>query len=159
MDLVSEAVEQPVDLVSGEDFLEADDTVYDIVDLSDIPGYEGKSMRVRNLSGIERDQYDQSVTVQHGGGKVSVNMVNARAKMTAMACVDAEGKRLFTDAQALRLGGKNSLVLSRIFDAAAKLSGMAAESEDEAVEVFGQGLDGGPSSESPQSSEAPLASF
>lgn len=149
---------EPV-LITGEEFLAADDTIYAVVDLSDLPGYSGKSIRVRSLTGKERDRYDQSITVQHGGGKVSVNMLNARAKIVALASINAEGERLFTDKQAQDLGDRNAKALGRIFDEVAKISGMSDEAPEEAKEDFTQDPSSEPSSELPPSSDAPSGSF
>jgi hypothetical protein len=150
---------EPVLIDDAGEFLEAEDTEYDIVDLSDLKGFEGKSIRVRSLTGKERGQYDQSVTVQHPGGKVTANVLNARAKLVALASIKADGERLFTDKQAQDLGEKNAKALGRIADKILDLSGMLEESEEEAKEDFTQDPSSELSSESPPSSDVPSGSF
>lgn len=143
---------------SSDAFLEAEDDLFDIVPLGDIKGYEGKAMRIKALTAAERDQYDQSVQVQQGDGKVTVNVLNARAKVAALGCVNSEGERIFTNAQAIDLGKKSSMALGRIFEAITKLSGMVEDSEEEEMETFEQGPDSGPSTDSLSSSTGPSPS-
>ena len=133
--------------LSREQILEAPDAVFEVVE---VPEWGG-TVRVRSLTGYERDQYEQSITVQNAPGKVSMNLLNARAKLVALTVVSDEGDREFSDEDALELGKKNAQVLNRIWEVATRLAGLSEADVKELTETFGDGLTDGPSSDSPQS--------
>lgn len=123
-------------VLDRETILEADDASYELVP---VPEWGGE-VRVRSLTGWERDQYESSINIQQGGGKSKLNLLNARAKLAALVCVGDDGNRLFSDDDALALGKKSAFALNRIFDVATKLSGLS-ESD---VQELGLGLEEGP---------------
>lgn len=90
----------------------------------------GGVVRVRGLTGIERDNYEQSLIDQRGK-KTRVDMRNARAKLVAMTVVNETGERLFSDDEITILGTKSAAALDRIYDVAAALSGVADEDIEE----------------------------
>lgn len=112
--------------------LDADDQQYDIVDC---PEWGGK-VRIRGLSGTQRDAYEASL-VQSNGGDKKLNLANARAKMCVLAIVDEGGRPIFTSDDVRALGRKSALPIERIFDAARRLSGMSEEDVDKLTENFG----------------------
>ena len=80
----------------------------------------GGAVRVRALTGAERDAFEASITT--GKGKnLSVVMENVRAKLVAMTVVDGEGKRVFSDEDARELGRKSAAALDRVFKAHLRL--------------------------------------
>ena len=91
----------------------------------------GGDVRVRELTGAERDALEMSVA---GGDKT--NLQNMRARMVAMACVDEDGNRLFSDADAVKLGKLSAAALDRVFWTAMRLSGMSAQDVQTAEENF-----------------------
>jgi len=91
----------------------------------------GGEVRVRELTGAERDALEMSVA----GGEQK-DLRNMRARMVAMACVDADGKRLFSDADAKGLGELSAAALDRVFWVAMRLSGMSAADVQAAEENF-----------------------
>lgn len=97
----------------------------------------GGTVIVRGLTGAERDAYEAGMVQASPGGKVRTNMRNIRARLVAMACVDAEGARLFTDSDVEALGGKSAAAMERVFDVARKLSGLTDGDVEELAEVFG----------------------
>lgn len=89
-----------------------------------------KKVRIRALTGRERDAYEQSMIVGKGPNQTT-NTRNARAKLAALTLVDAQGRRLYDDRDAAKLGNLPAIVLERIFDRARKLSGITTEDLDE----------------------------
>ncbi len=83
----------------------------------------GGVVRVRGLTGAERDAFEASV-VERKGRETRMNMANLRARLAALAMVDAEGKRLFNDADVAALGKKSGAALHRVFEVAQRLSGI-----------------------------------
>ena len=48
-----------------------------------------------------------------------------------MSMVDAQGQRLFSEADVAALGKKSAAALGRVYDAAARLAGLSAEDVEE----------------------------
>jgi hypothetical protein len=105
----------------------------------------GGSVRMRGLTGSERDAYELSLW-QVRGEKRILRMENARARLVAMCIVDENGERMFSDAEAKDLGRKSGKVLDRLFDEARKLSGLTAEDVEELAEGFDSAQSGEPGS-------------
>lgn len=146
------------DLLSRDQILGADD-----VEFADVAVPEwGGTVRVRGLTGAERDEYETEIT-RIRGSSVEMRLQNARAKLVVRACIDSTGDRLFTDADVAALGKKSAKALNRVWNIARRLSGLSAEDVEELVQDFGETPDGGPGSASlspsgepsPSSSEDP----
>lgn len=118
-------------LLSRDAILAADDREYEVVPC---PEWGGE-VRLRSLTGAERDAYEQSL-VQTRGKSREMNLRNARAKLVALCAVDENGKRLFTDADVNALGKKNAKPLDRLFDVARRLSGLTEDDVDRLTEDF-----------------------
>lgn len=117
------------DYLSAEAILACDDTQFRD---EDVPQWGGV-VRVRALTGKERDAYDASLREIRENGDFVYNPENQRAKLVGRTLVDPEtGARLFTDQQINALGEKNAAVLQRLYDVAAKLSGLDDGSDKEA---------------------------
>lgn len=136
--------------LSKDDILKAEDLVTEEVDLSDLPGYNG-SVLVRGLTGRERDEYEASV-LEMRGNKMVPNTANVRAKLVVKCAVDDDGKRLFTDTDANALGEKSGAALDRMFEVAARLSGLRDEDVKELTEDFAAAAGSGSRSSSPAAS-------
>jgi len=115
-----------------EAILDADDRVFEAVDC---PEWGGK-VRVRGLTGTQRDAYEASLLEERGGSR-KMNLANARAKMVVLAVVDNDGRPIFTNDDVRALGRKSALPIERIFDVARRLSGMTQEDVDKLTENFG----------------------
>ena len=99
----------------------------------------GGSVHVRELSGHERDAYDQ-VLFEHKD-----DFRGVRAALCAMTLCDETGRSLgFTDAEADELGGKSGAAIDRIYEKAKDLSGL----NDNAVEESEKNLPPGPNESS-----------
>jgi hypothetical protein len=120
-------------LLSREQIIGADDRK-----TKDVPVPEwGGTVRVRGLSGRERDSYEASIVQVSSSGSRRVSLENLRARLVSFACVDEEGNRLFSDDDVLALGDKSAAALERVFDEARKLSGLTEGDVEELAEGFG----------------------
>lgn len=117
--------------LSKDQILAADDLRVEEVD---VPEWGG-TVRVRSLTGTERDAYEASI-VQIQGNSRRLRMENARAKLVALCLVDEDGGRLFSDQEIGTLGSKSGKVLDRLFDVASKLSGLSNDDVEELTETF-----------------------
>lgn len=116
-------------LLSKDQALAAQDLHFETVS---VPEWDGE-IRLRSMSGSERDAYEQSFFADRGAdGKVA----HVRARLVAACAVDAEGNRLFSDADIVALGAKSASALDRLFAAASKLNAVSAAD----VEALGKGL-------------------
>jgi hypothetical protein len=95
----------------------------------DVPEWDG-TVRVKALSGTERDQIEAMVLGKSGKGR---NYENLRARMVALTVVNESGERIFETNDVTVLGSKNARALDRIFDVAQRLSGMTAKDVEELV--------------------------
>ncbi len=113
-------------LLSREDILQAQDLTSEDVD---VPEWGGV-VRVRTLTGAERDAFESSVARKQGKNVV-MNYKNIRAKLVALTVIDGEGNRLFSDEDARALGRKSAEALDRVFSVAQRLSGIRDEDVEE----------------------------
>jgi len=109
-------------VLSKEAILSAQDLTYEEVE---IPEWKGK-VRVKSLSGSERDEYESSL-VENRGKDVKVNMQNARSKLVCLCLVDENNNRLFSNKDIESLGAKSASALDRIFKVAQRLSGLGED--------------------------------
>lgn len=128
-------------LLTKDEILAADDLPTEDVE---VPEWGG-TVRVRTLTGAERDRFEESIT-QVKGGSVKTNYANLRARLVALCAVDEQGRRLFSDADAAALGRKSAAALDRVFIAARRLNGMSDADIEEMTSGFPETEDGGASS-------------
>lgn len=106
----------------------------------------GGSVYVRALTGAQRDQYEESlIRWRATKGKqvaATVALGNARAKLVSLALVNEDGEPLFTDRDVAALGEKSAAALERVFDVAAKLSGLQPGDVAELTQSFESGPSG-----------------
>lgn len=121
-------------LLSAAEILNADDIPTEEVE---VPEWHGR-VRVRGLSGSERDSFEESLLEKKGKTR-EVRFLNLRAKLCALTMVDAGGKRIFTDAQVEALGRKSAAALSRVFTVAQRLSGLSDDDVEELAGELGKG--------------------
>ena len=119
-------------LLSRDDILNVDDKVFEDIE---VPEWGGE-VRVRGMSGAQRDDYEASILQQNGSDR-KVNLANARAKLVARCLVDADGRLLFTADDVRALGRKSARALERVFDKARELSGMTEKDVESLAENFG----------------------
>lgn len=118
-------------LLSKEAILAAQDVVTELVE---VPEWGG-SVRVRGLTGAERDAFEGE-TIQRNGRDVKTNTRNLRARLVVLSVVDDAGVRLFAFHDIEALGEKSARALDRIFAVAMRLSGLRDEDVAEMAEDF-----------------------
>lgn len=113
---------------------QASDIIYEYVE---VPEWGG-TVRVKSLTGTERDAYEASLvqvvpsTGRRGGGtQVLPRMKDARARLVCLCLVDEEGNRLFGDDQVAELAAKSGKALDRVFEVGSRLSGLSDEDMQE----------------------------
>lgn len=117
----------------------------DILQASDLPTEEvyvpewGGSVLVRGMTAAERDRFEAEIVRQTREG-VKVELHGIRAKLCAMAIVDEQGNRLFSDEEIAILGNKSASALQRIFEVALRLSRFSGEAIAEMGEELKKGL-------------------
>lgn len=129
-------------LLSREQIIGADDRKTQDVE---VPEWGG-TVRVRALSGAERDSYEAGIVQLRADGTKQVNLKNLRGRLVSLSCVDEDGNRIFTDEDATALGDRSASALERVFDVARKLSGLSEDDVEELAEGFGGAPSGGSTS-------------
>lgn len=112
--------------LSRDDVFAADDRVTEEVEVPEWGGW----LRVRSLSGAERDALEQSMVVQRGNER-TMNLLAFRQKLVSRTVIDDLGKRLFSDADIAELGKKSSAALDKVAGVALRVSKMSQEDVDE----------------------------
>lgn len=131
-------------LLNRTDILNADDLVTE-----DIPVPEwGGEVRIRMLTGKERDDFEASIVEMRKDGTQKRNMDNFRARLVALCVIvpsgpDA-GRQMFVTADIKQLGSKSSKALQRVFNACQALNAVS----DEDVEALAEGFSDAPSESS-----------
>ena len=115
-------------------------SVLDLPDLQDelvdVPEW-GFRLRVRSLTGTERDAFEISLLENRGKSR-EVNLRNMRAKLVAASVRKTDDSRVFSDGQVEALGRKNAAALQRVFRVAQKLSGLAEDEVEELTRELGE---------------------
>lgn len=133
-------------LLTRDAILSAQDHVYEIVE---VPEWGG-SVRVRGLTGSERDQFEAGM-IQYKGKRQEVNqsaMSRFRARLVSMTIVDGDGKRLFNSSDVEALGAKSAKALQRVFNVAQRLSGFTESDVQELTEELAENPTEGSSTDS-----------
>lgn len=115
-------------LLTKDAILSVDDMTHEDVA---VPEWGG-TVRVKSMTGYERDAWERSVSSIEDG-QVVPDTRNARAKLAARVLVDEDGRRLFSDEEVMMLSAKSAKPLDRIFDVASRLSGLGKQAEADAV--------------------------
>jgi hypothetical protein len=95
----------------------------------DVPEWGG-TVRVRCMTGTERDAFEDSI-YEAKGEDIKFNRKNFRAKLLARTLVDERGERLFSDAEISALGGKSIKVLDRLMSVAQRLNAISKADQEE----------------------------
>lgn len=107
-------------LLSRDAILAIKDTKYE-----DVPVPEwGGTVRIKALSGSERDQFEASIVGTGGGRARQRNMINIRARLVALTIVDENMQTMFTPGDVDELGTKSASALDRCFAVAQRLAGI-----------------------------------
>jgi hypothetical protein len=128
-------------LLSKEQILAVDDLTYEDVE---VPEWGG-TVRVRMLTGAERDKFEESVMTRKGR-QVDVKLALLRAKLVALTVVDEAGQRLFEERDVAALGQKSAVALNRVFEVAQRINGLTEKDVNELTENLSDGRSGGSTS-------------
>lgn len=118
-------------LLTKDAIWQAQDLKYEDVK---VPEWGGE-VRIRALSGTERDNFEASSLIKKGND-TQLNTRNLRARLVAATAIDEEGNPVFDPSDVLHLGQKSAAALSRLFDVATRLSGMSKSDVEELTENF-----------------------
>lgn len=116
-------------LLTKDQILAAEDLPHEDVK---VPEWGG-TVRVRALTGDERDAYEIAMVEGREASKKSGQLTDAhiRASLVAMSLVNDQGERLFTSAEIARLGRKSAAALDRCYGVAVRLSRLSARDVEE----------------------------
>lgn len=115
-------------LLSKAEILQAEDLNHE-----DVPVPEwGGDVRVRTMTGSERDQFE-GYCVSAGKNGVG-GLDNVRATLLSLVLVDEEGERLFTKRDVAALGRKSVAALDRAFEVAQRLNRLSNRDVEELEE-------------------------
>jgi hypothetical protein len=107
------------------------------VDLPEVGG----SVRLREMNGLERDQFEVTAFREKGDGKTRIDPMFLRARLVARCLVDENDNRLYGDDEIEQLNvDLPASVLAKIFDAAQKLNGVEPGAIDAAKKDSSGGL-------------------
>lgn len=109
--------------LSRDEILGASDIAVEPVE---VPEWGG-TVRVRGLTGAERDELEAEIVRANRDGSTRVDTRNLRARLVALSVVDEAGERLFTCEDIEALGQKSAAALDRVFSVAQRLSGLGDE--------------------------------
>ncbi|MFE6846570.1 hypothetical protein [Streptomyces sp. NPDC057686] len=140
-------------LLDKNAILHANDLEYEIVD---VPEWGG-SVRLKTLTGEERDEFEASQVTINKKGKPEQNMVNVRARLVALVVVDDTGAPLFSRYDIPDLGRKSSRALDRVFTKASEMNGFSEEELEKLAQDFGPGPNGASTSGSVSAGASPFA--
>ncbi len=109
-------------LLTKNDILQASDLATEDVA---VPAWGG-SVRVRAMTGFDRDAFSESLSKDEEG---NVDVSNYRAKLLSKCIVDDAGNLVFTDADVAALGAKSAAAIAAVFAVAERLNGSGAVAE------------------------------
>ena len=108
-------------LLGKEDILKIHDLQFEEVE---VPEWGGK-VKVRMMTGTERDSFEQSI-MKTEGKEIVRDMSNMRAKLLVRTICNEEGKRIFTDKDIDLIGGKAAGAIEKVFEVAQRLNKLSA---------------------------------
>lgn len=112
-------------LLSRDQILQSNDLATEDVT---VPAWGG-TVRVRAMTGRERDAFSESLTRDESG---NADFTDYRAKLVAKCAVDESGVQIFTEDDVIALGGKNAFALAAVFEVADRLNRIGAEAIEDA---------------------------
>ncbi len=120
-------------LLGRNQILDADD-----LKTKDVPVPEwGGEVRIKMLTGEQRDAYESSMVKMRKDGSPEQNLENVRARLLVLCIVNEQGEQMFNKADIKLLGRKSAAALDRVATAAQELNGISEADMKELAEDFG----------------------
>jgi hypothetical protein len=110
-------------LLNRDQILKAEDLPFRDIE---VPEWGG-TVRIRTMTGGERDAFEKLIYVKAKDGEVEFDNENYRAKLLSFSIVDENGTRMFSVDDVKVLGAKSAKVINRLADIARVLSGISKE--------------------------------
>ncbi len=107
-------------LLTRDQILSADDLKSEVVS---VPEWGG-SVRVKTLTGSQRDEFEASIVTLEGKKAVIKSSRGIRALLASLSICDDKGAAVFSKEDVEKLAAKSSLALDRVFGVASRLSGL-----------------------------------
>jgi hypothetical protein len=95
----------------------------------EVPEWRG-SVMVRGLTGAGRDAWQESM-LQGSGRSQKVRLAEATVRLVQLSVIDGTGNLLFKPEDIPALNKKSAAALNRIYEVAARLSGLTPEDVEE----------------------------
>ena len=103
----------------------------------DVPVPEwGGEVRIRMLTGEERDAFEASMVELKKDGSAKANRENVRARLLVLCIVNEQGEQMFNRADIKLLGRKSAKALERVVNACNELNGFSEQDIEELAEGF-----------------------
>jgi hypothetical protein len=108
----------------------------------DVPVPEwGGEVRIRMLTGEERDAYEASMVELKKDGSAKANRENVRARLLVLCIVNEQGEQMFNRADIKLLGRKSAKALERVINKVNEMNGISEQD----IEELAQGFENAPS--------------
>lgn len=118
-----------------------------VIHTEPVPEWGGEVV-IKGMTGTERDEFEKSIRP-----KGVLDLTNYRAKLLVRVLVNELGTRIYGDRDAMVLGKRAASVIERLYDIAARLSGLNDEAaEDAEGNSEAEPTDETPGSDSPSTS-------
>ena len=139
----AESAAEDFGYLTSDDVANADDLNFEDVMVPEWAKGKRAKLRVKSLTGTERDRFESSILTADGKGNRVVTTEQMRAKLVVMAVVHPPGtpkagERLWGDLDVNWISEKNAAALDRVFTAAQKLAGLSDDDVDELVAKLGE---------------------
>lgn len=93
-------------------------------------------VRIRMLTGTERDEYEASMVELKKDGSAKANRENVRARLLILCIVNEAGEQMFNRADIKLLGRKSAKALERIINKVNEMNGISEADLEELAEGF-----------------------
>lgn len=131
-------------LLSKDQILKADDLKTVDIPVPEWADGEATDVRLRTLTGEERDQFEADSVTFNKKGEAKQNFANTRARLVAMVLINEDGTPQFSAYDIPDLGRKSAVALDRVFMKAQDMNGFTPED----LEKLAEGFEPGPSEDS-----------